>query len=48
MKFLLDTNTISDIIRDSHGRAATRFRQRGIDRSCTSILVAAELRFGAV
>jgi tRNA(fMet)-specific endonuclease VapC len=48
MKFLLDTNIISDIIRDSHGRAAASFRQRGVDRSCTSIVVAGELRFGAV
>ena len=48
MKLLLDSNIISDIIRDSHGRAGTRFRQRGVDQSCTSIVVAAELRFGAV
>ncbi|HEY3778018.1 MAG TPA: type II toxin-antitoxin system VapC family toxin [Rhizomicrobium sp.] len=48
MKFLLDTNIISNVIRDSHGHAATRFRQRGVDQCCTSIVVAAELRFGAI
>lgn len=41
MKFLLDSNIISDTIQDSHGRATTCFRQRGVDRSCTSVVIAA-------
>ncbi len=47
MKYLLDTNIISDIMRNPHGRVATHFRQRGVGQACTSIVVAAELRFGA-
>ena len=47
MKYLLDTSVISDLMRNPHGRAATHFRQRGVEQACTSIVVAAELRFGA-
>jgi tRNA(fMet)-specific endonuclease VapC len=45
--FLLDTNIISDVIRYPHGRVATRIQHVGLDRVCTSIVVAAELRYGA-
>lgn len=47
LRYLLDTNTISAAMRDPFGRAATEILKRGIDRSCTSIVVASELRFGA-
>ena len=44
--YLLDTNTISDIIRNPFGPAAVRIEQVGHRGICTSIIVAAELRYG--
>jgi tRNA(fMet)-specific endonuclease VapC len=46
MPFLLDTNIVSDIIRNPKGAAARRFRHHPLDQILTSIIVAAELRFG--
>ena len=48
MPYLLDTNTVSDLIRNPNGRAATRLAKAGEEGVCTSAIVAAELRFGAV
>ena len=47
LRYLLDTNTLSDLIRDPQGVVAGRITQYGEDSVCTSIIVAAELRFGA-
>jgi tRNA(fMet)-specific endonuclease VapC len=47
-RYLLDTNFVSGLIRDPRGAAATRIAAVGEDAVCTSIIVAAELRFGAV
>ncbi|MPZ18846.1 MAG: PIN domain-containing protein [Luteitalea sp.] len=47
MRYLLDTNIVSDLIRNPHGRVAQRIREVGEGRVCTSIIVAAELRYGA-
>ena len=47
MRFLLDTNTVSDIIRNPRGQVARRISEVGERNVCTSIVVAAELRFGA-
>ena len=44
--YLLDTNIISDNIRNPRGVAARRARQVGNSQLCTSIVVAAELRYG--
>jgi tRNA(fMet)-specific endonuclease VapC len=44
--YLLDTNIISDLVRRPSGQAAALVRQAGLDQVCTSIVVAAELRFG--
>jgi len=44
--YLLDTNIISDAIRNTHGSCATRIMQERAENICTSIIVAAELRFG--
>ena len=44
--YLLDTNIISDIIRNPFGLAARRIEQVGHREICTSIIVAAELRYG--
>ena len=44
--YLLDTNTISDFIRHPRDPVADRIRKLGAGAVCTSIIVAAELRFG--
>ena len=45
-RYMLDTNVISDLIRNPQGRCAKRIAKAGEDRICTSIIVAAELRYG--
>jgi tRNA(fMet)-specific endonuclease VapC len=47
MRFLLDTNTLSDLVRNPQGAIAARIAEAGEDAICTSIIVAAELRYGA-
>lgn len=47
MRYLLDTNIVSDLVRRPQGRIAQRMHQVGEAAVCTSIVVAAELRFGA-
>ncbi len=47
MRYLLDTNILSDLIRNPQGRVAQRIAEVGESLICTSIIVAAELRFGA-
>ena len=44
--YMLDTNIISDLIRNPQGKAAKRIAKVGEDNICTSIIVAAELRYG--
>ena len=46
MAYLLDTNIISDLVRNPKGRAARRARAVGGQHICTSIIVVAELRYG--
>ena len=45
-RYLLDTNIIFDLIKNPRGRAARRIAKTGEDNICTSIIVAAELRYG--
>jgi tRNA(fMet)-specific endonuclease VapC len=47
MRYLLDTNIVSDLIRNPQGRVAAHIRKIGETQICTSIIVAAELRYGA-
>ena len=47
MRYLLDTNVVSDLIRNPQGRVAQHIRNIGEAKVCTSIVVAAELRYGA-
>jgi tRNA(fMet)-specific endonuclease VapC len=47
MRYLLDTDIVSDLVRDPKGRAATRLAAVGDDKVATSIVVASELRYGA-
>lgn len=46
-RYLLDTNIVSDLIRNPQGKAARRIGKVGEGAICTSIIVAAELRYGA-
>jgi tRNA(fMet)-specific endonuclease VapC len=43
---MLDTNIISDLIKNPQGKAAKKIADVGEDNVCTSIIVAAELRYG--
>ena len=44
---MLDTNILSDLVRQPQGAVASRIVQAGEETICTSIIAAAELRFGA-
>lgn len=44
--YLLDTNIISDLIRNPSGSSARRIEEIDSKEICTSIVVAAELRYG--
>ncbi|MEK7342245.1 MAG: type II toxin-antitoxin system VapC family toxin [Pseudomonadota bacterium] len=45
--FLLDTNILSDLVRNPQGPIADRIAEVGEVEVATSIIVAAELRYGA-
>jgi tRNA(fMet)-specific endonuclease VapC len=47
MRHLLDTNVVSDLVRNPQGRVAEHIRRVGEAQVCTSTIVAAELRYGA-
>ncbi|NOX91519.1 MAG: type II toxin-antitoxin system VapC family toxin [Gammaproteobacteria bacterium] len=44
---MLDTSILSGLVRQPQGTVATRIATAGEETVCTSIIVAAELRFGA-
>ena len=46
-RYLLDTNVVSDLVRHPQGRTAAKIAELGEDAVATSIIVAAELRYGA-
>lgn len=46
-RYLLDTNILSNLIRQPQGPIAGKIIRTGEARICTSIIVAAELRYGA-
>jgi len=46
IRYLLDTNITSDLIRNPSGLVAKRISEIGETAVCTSIIVAAELRYG--
>ena len=48
LAYLLDTNTLSDLVRHPQGAVVDRIVKVGEDSVCTSIVAAAELRYGAV
>jgi tRNA(fMet)-specific endonuclease VapC len=47
MRYLLDTNIVSDLVRNPQGSVAQQIRKVGENRVCTSIIVTSELRYGA-
>jgi tRNA(fMet)-specific endonuclease VapC len=47
VRYLLDTNIVSDLVRNPHGRVTQRIRKVGEAQVCTSIIVAAELHYGS-
>ena len=46
-RYLLDTNILSDLIRNPRGLIAQQIEAVGGETVCTSLVVSAELRFGA-
>ncbi|HEY0513577.1 MAG TPA: PIN domain-containing protein [Thermoanaerobaculia bacterium] len=46
-RYLLDTNILSDLLRNPDGRAVQGVARVGEATICTSIVVACELRYGA-
>ena len=48
LRYLLDTNIISDLVRRPAGTVAKRIADVAEESICTSIVVAMELRYGAV
>lgn len=47
VSYLLDTNVLSDLLRNPQGRIVDHLKQVGESSVATSIIVAAELRFDA-
>jgi tRNA(fMet)-specific endonuclease VapC len=47
MRFLLDTNIVSDLVSHPRGKISDRISEVGEVDVCTSIVVAAELRYVA-
>jgi tRNA(fMet)-specific endonuclease VapC len=47
LQFLLDTNIVSHLVRNPQGIVRDRIAEVGEQTVCVSLLVAAELRFGA-
>jgi tRNA(fMet)-specific endonuclease VapC len=48
VRYLLDTNIVSDLVRNPQGRASQRVALVGGDNVCTSVVVASELWYGAI
>jgi len=47
LRYLLHTNTLSDLLRNPKGLVAGHISEVGEHTVCTSIIVSAELRYGA-
>ena len=48
LAYLLDTNILSDLVRNPQGVVAKRIARAGENTVCTNVIVAAELRYGAI
>ncbi len=47
MRYSLDANIVSDLVRHPQGRVAVEIRRVGEAEVCASVIVAAELRYGS-
>ena len=47
MRYLLDTNVVSALVRDPRGPVTARITEVGETNVCTTVIVAAELSYGA-
>ena len=47
-RYLLDTNILSDLVRHPQGLISRKIEAVGEKSICTSVIVAGELRFGAI
>lgn len=47
LRYLLDTNIVSELVRNPHGVVTDHIARVGEESICTSIIVTGELRFGA-
>ena len=47
-RYLLDTNILSNLVRSPQGGVAARIAKEGEKNVCTSVVVAGELRYGAL
>jgi len=45
-QYLLDTNIISELVKNPHGTVAQKISEISDNKVCTSIIVASEIRFG--
>ena len=48
LAYLMDTNILSDLVRNPQGMVAAQITRAGEDTVCTSIIAAAELRYRAI
>lgn len=46
-RYLLDTNIVSDLVRNPRGLVASKIARVGEEAVCINVVIAAELRFGA-
>ena len=46
MKYLLDTNVVSELMKDPAGRIAKRLEQVGAEAVATNVIVVAEVEYG--
>lgn len=46
MRYMLDTNIVSDLVRSPQGRVFAKIAALGSESMCISIVTAAELRYG--
>ena len=47
-RYMLDTNIVSDLLRNPMGKVQKKIRKVGVDAICMSVITAAEIRFGSV
>ena len=45
-QYLLDTNILSELVKQPQGKVAQKLIEVGDEKVCTSIIVASEMRFG--